>query len=316
MLNQITNITNLPNLKNKCFGGAYSIHDPELIEARDTIISSWSSVSVSHEKIKQDYFSEYKEWVNTSQNLIGFDQFSNPCFTQGTTESFAQFYLRFKNRRLRLARGEYFYHQMMYKLRFTNQFAWLEDEPLKSGDVLLISAPFSETGNIPDKLDEWLEQCDNLGIPVMLDLAYINLGTKFEIDLSHPCIEYVVTSLSKYFPLELHRIGIRWQRTKHEDQIYVINEYDYNYINILSVWLGLNMMQKFSPFWLQKKYHQYQIDWCNKLNLEPSKSIIFGIDKQGQYPDYNRGTKTNRLCFSRIWDGRMTYNENDIVKTN
>ena len=33
--------------------------------------------------------------------------------------------------------------------------------------------------------------------------------------------------------------------------------------------------------------------------------LYFGIDKLNQYPTYNRGNDTNRLCFSRVWDGRM-----------
>ena len=68
----------------------------------------------------------------------------------------------------------------------------------------------------------------------MIDLAYINLAKGLSFDLSHDCIEYVVSSLSKAFPLELSRIGIRLQKKKFEDQIYVINEDGYNYINFFN----------------------------------------------------------------------------------
>ena len=154
------------------------------------------------------------------------------CFTQGTTESFAQFYIRYRsNKRLRIARGEYFYHQMMKSLWYSNNFAWLDDEPIKEGDVVLLSVPFADTGAVPSSLEKILCDCDRLKVPVMLDLAYLNLGVDMSFDLSHPCIEYVVSSLSKVFPIENHRVGIRLQKEPFEDQIYVINEYNYNYIN-------------------------------------------------------------------------------------
>ena len=37
----------------------------------------------------------------------------------------------------------------------------------------------------------------------------------------------------------------------------------------------------------------------------PSDCVIFGLAKKGQYDEYNRGGDHNRLCFSRVWDGRI-----------
>jgi len=128
-----------------------------------------------------------------------------------------------------------------------------------------------------------------------------------DFDLSHPCIEYVVSSLSKVFPIENHRVGIRLQKEPFEDQIYVINEYNYNYINLLSAFLGTAMMKKFPADYVFEKYHDKQLALCQKLDLVPSYFVYFGIDYSGRFREYNRGSNGNRLCFSRIWDGRMTY---------
>ncbi len=126
-------------------------------------------------------------------------------------------------------------------------------------------------------------------------------------DLSHPCIEYVVSSLSKVFPIENHRVGIRLEKEPFEDQIYVINEYNYNYINLLSAYLGTAMMKKFPANYVFEKYHSKQLVFCQKLDLVPSYCVYFGIDYSGRFREYNRGGNGNRLCFSRIWDGRMKY---------
>ena len=53
--------------------------------------------------------------------------------------------------------------------------AELSNEPLVEGDVVVMSCPFSGTGNIPAGFYNILEQCEKLAIPVMLDLAYINI---------------------------------------------------------------------------------------------------------------------------------------------
>lgn len=301
--------TNLPNNKDKPFGGAYSVYDADTCRTRDESIQTYviEQSLLNHEKIKSEYLQTYKQWMFSSHpGIQGWQDYNELCFTQGTTESFAQFYLRYReNKRLRLARGEYFYHQMMKVLWYTERFAWLDEDEIREGDVVLISCPFADTGDMPVNIEELLTACDNKGVPVMLDLAYISLSINRVIDLTHPCIEYVVSSLSKVFPVELYRIGIRMQRTKFEDQLYVINEKDYNYINVLSAYVGAQLMKKYPADYIYNKYRQKQMDMCAKLNIDPSPCVYFGIDKHQQYNDYNRGTASNRLCFSRVWDGRM-----------
>ena len=64
------------------------------------------------------------------------------------------------------------------------------------------------------------------------------------------------------------------------------------------------MMKTFEADYIYKKYLDAQEVYCRTYNVEPSPCIYFGIDHNNKYPVYNRGNDTNRLCFSRIWDGR------------
>ena len=308
-----TYYTNLPDNKSKLYGGAYGVHARELIMHRDLMIKQFTTICASTqsraEEIKLDFFDTYTDWMFKPFEFKNTDLLSEMCFTQGTTESFTQFYVRFReNHRLRIAKGEYFYHQMMKSLWYKNNFAWLDEDEIKPGDVVLISLPFADTGGVYPGLDNILDQCDKHGVPVMIDLAYLNLTTgdalEYNIDFSRPCIEYVVSSLSKVFPVETMRIGIRLQKKKFEDQLYVINEENYNYINLLSAYVGTSMMQQFKPDYVFNKYRQSQIEICEQLDLEVSPCFNFGIDHKNKYPQYSRGNATNRLCFSRIWDGR------------
>ena len=52
------------------------------------------------------------------------------------------------------------------------------------------------------------------------------------------------------------------------------------------------------------KYKKQQEEYCTELGVDKSQSVVFGLDSKQQYTEYNRGTDTNRLCFSRVWDGR------------
>jgi len=304
--------TNLPDNKSKIYGGAYGIHNQLLVNHRDRSIKKFTSLNSAKmsaaENIKRQFIETYPSWMFKPFNFDNTDLLTEACFTQGTTESFAQFYIRYRNKRLRIARGEYFYHQMMKGLRYEGNFAWLEDEPIQAGDVVLISLPFADSGTYYVGIDSILDQCDYLGVPVMLDLAYLNLTVgkylNYKIDFSGPCIEYVVSSLSKVFPVENMRIGIRLQKIKAEDQLYVINEENYNYINLMSAYVGTAMMEEFSADWVVNKYRSKQLEMCDKLGLGLSPCVPFGIDYADRYPEYNRGRDSNRLCFSRVWDGR------------
>lgn len=283
------------------------------MDARDQLIRQFTTVdcdvTANAENIKSSFLELYRDWIFRCFKFDNTDLYRYACFTQGTTESFAQFYIRYRDQhRLRIKRGEYFYHQMMKSLWYSERFAWLEDDELRQGDVVLISTPFADTGAAHANLDHILNECDRLHIPVMLDLAYLNMtvGSVFDqsIDFARPCIKYVVSSLSKVFPVENLRIGIRLQKDFAEDQLYVINEKNYNYINLLSAYVGHGMMQQFEPDHVFRKYRPQQLGLCRALDLVPSPCFVFGIDQHNRYPEYNRGGITNRLCFSRIWDGR------------
>lgn len=301
-------LTGLSNLKSLLYGGAYSVWDERLCAFRDEAVHSFQ-FPTNITRLKHHYFDLYKAWMlEPHPKIQGLSQFHTPCFTNGTSDSFAQFYIKYhQSRRLRLHRGEYFYHQWIARTHYTDRFAWLEDEPLAKGDVMMISVPFANTGNCPENLEQLLTRCDELQIPVLLDFAYLNISTDMSVDLTHPCIEYIVTSLSKVFPVENWRIGIRWQRSESEDPLTIINEDGYEYINIQSMALGVAMMTEFEADWTYDQYRLLQIFKCEELGLKPSHSVYFGLDYNNQYPEYSRGGTVNRLCFSRFWDGRMTY---------
>ena len=94
---------------------------------------------------------------------------------------------------------------------------------------------------------------------------------------------------------------------RHNDDD-TLNAYTNNstpYLNTNSIWLGHELIKNFKNNYVVNKYKEVQEQYCKKLDLTPSNCVIFGIDKNNNYAEYNRGGDSNRLCFSKIWDGRI-----------
>jgi hypothetical protein len=287
----------LPNHKNKPYGGAWAIEDDTYINAIDDIITT-NGESLSN-TVPGEFIDHYKQWFQSSHNIQGISTFDKATCSLGTTETFDKFYMYNRNRRLRLFKGEYFYHQMVARKLYKDNWAWMDDEILP-GDVLVFSLPFADTGSYIHGLDKVFDQCDTHGVPVLIDMAYINLARGMQVDLSRDCIKVVTTSLSKVFPVQYHRIGMRL--TKDIDDDLMIAYQQNNYVNRFGCGLGIEMMKRFGADHTHKAYESKQKQLCNELGIEVSPCVIFGVDHTGKYQEYSRGGTTNRLCFSNVWN--------------
>jgi len=271
------------------YGGAWPVNDSELLNFIDSIKTSSSD--------PVEFLKDYKLWISSTHNILGWDNFNHLCFSNGTTESFDKFYHRHLHRRLRLLKGEYFYHQLMGKKIF-KEFQWIDHKNvLEKNDVVAISVPFADTGNVPLNLYEILNRCEELKIPVLLDLAYINLATNLELNLNYKCIDTVTSSLSKVFPLSHYRIGIRLQQELIDDTLIAYN--DNQYVNLHSTGIGHAVIKQYAADYSFQKYRAQQINICAGMSIAPSSCFIFGVDEKDFYKEYNRGAGTNRLCLSK-----------------
>lgn len=295
----MTNPT-LVNLKGLPYGGAqYVPNDIREQFVRDAIKDS--ADSLWNTTLQEEYLTKYRAWIlSTRLNTVkGIEQFPISVVTQGTTEAFDKFYLKNRQRRIRYYRGEYMYHQVAARQYF-NDSAFLEDAELDANDVVVVSLPFSDTGNEHAGMREMLEKCTRLGIPVLLDCAYIGICQGIDFDFNYPCITDITFSLSKTFPVPHLRIGMRLTRTDDDDALLVSNKTQY--INRLSISVGLKLMNNWSIDTMCDLYSETQKQFCDQLGVEPSKCVIFGVDIFGKWPQYNRGGTTNRLSFAKYLD--------------
>lgn len=246
----------------------------------------------------QDQFLDcYFEWIQKT-NLNQFknlDKFSVKAYSNGTTEGFDKFYLRNLNRRFRCFRGEYMYHGASWKL-YCPEWKFIEDAPLESTDAVVVSLPFSDTGNQHSKMNELLDTCDRLQIPVLVDCAFVGICQNIDFDFDRNCITDITFSLSKTFPVANLRIGMRLTRDDNDDGLLVHTKTNYN--NRLGAAVGLDLIQQFSVDWNVTKYQDHQIKLCQELDVVPSNTVIFGLGND-RYQQYNRGGVTNRLSLAK-----------------
>lgn len=274
------------------FGHSTAVNDSDVLEVIKTIsLENFSDVDIN-----RTFCKEYLEWIKRHSNKVtGLDEFKYAVYSHGTSEAFDKFYLKNSKRRFRCYKGEYMYH----KLAWRDKFVWnyIEDEDLHPSDAVVISLPFADTGDKHVEYHDLMRKCCELGIPVLIDCAYFGACYELTIDLAYNCITDVVFSLSKTFPVAYARIGMRYTKEDDDDTMFVYHKISYN--NKLGAQLGMQYINSFTPDFIPQKYMQKQKDFCTKLNVHPSNTILFGIDYRGKYSQYNRGGTTNRLSFHK-----------------
>lgn len=288
-------MTGIPNDKRSMdFGSAFAIQDPETTKI---LRQSFDLQCINSESVIDEFLYEYNKWIKstTSNIFTGLEDFHYQCFSNGTTEAFDKFYMKNSKKRFRCFKGEYMYHKLAWRDKFDWQY--LEDSPLHKNDAVVISLPFADTGDKHIDYHDLMRKCSDMGVPVLVDCAYFGACRNIHIDVAYPCITDVTFSLSKTFPVAYARIGMRYTKEDNDDTMFVYHKINYN--NKIGAAIGLKYFENFTPEYIPNKYLDKQLDFCNTLGVEPSKTVLFGIDHLKQYNEYNRGGPSNRLSFHK-----------------
>jgi hypothetical protein len=288
----------LLKLKSLPYGSIHSITNKELEDEVNDIISTVVKTGCLYDTNIHNLFLErFYNWILETKNntVIGLENFQSKVFTNGSTEAFDKFYLKNKNRNLRYFNGEYMYHAAIGKSYFGNVTV-LDDAPVDKNDVVVISLPFADTGDTHPQMDEVLTKCSELGVPVLIDCCYYGACADLTMDFNYSCITDITFSLAKSFPLGFIRVGMRLTRDDNNDPLFVYNKN--NYVNRLGSAVGLELLNRYNPDYNYNTYKEAQQQFCIKLGVEPSKCVFFATSKN-KFAEYNRGTESNRLCFSK-----------------
>jgi hypothetical protein len=293
-------MANLPISQDKrqtSFGSAFAIFDKETVGFLKNLKIDLHG-ALTNDSIANEFCNSYFDWISSSKNkYIGLEAYTCKAYSAGTSESFDKFYHTNNKRRFRCFRGEYVYHQIAWRDNYSN-WKFIDDEPIGENDAVIISLPFADTGNEHADYKQIMSECEKLGVPVLIDCAYSCIAGEFEFDLSYNCITDVVFSLSKVFPIAHARIGMRLSKIDNDDTLLMYQKISYN--NRIGAIIGQAFIDNFHPDYIVDKYRTKQLEFCNLLQVEPSKTVMFGLG-DAKWQQYNRGTKTNRLSFHRFF---------------
>jgi|APGre2960657404_1045060.scaffolds.fasta_scaffold00117_44 hypothetical protein len=286
----------LPNLKRLPYGGAEAVVSAHTRKTTQGMVSA-ASEYLYNDKIQNQFLERYRAWIGESyrNSFKNLDKFPVSASCNGTSEAFDKFYLDNCTRRFRCFRGEYMYHMASWRNYF--DWAFIEDGELTAQDAVVISLPFSDTGNKHPDMQRVLNEAEQLGIPVLVDCAFFGICANIDFDFDHPAITVITFSLSKSYPVSHLRIGMRLTRVDDDDSLLVMNKT--NYTNRLSAAVGLQILNHVSPDWNTQYWGAAQKELCDKLGVVPSNTVIFGIDSTDKYKAYNRGGVSNRLSLSK-----------------
>lgn len=251
---------------------------------------------LNNQKIQNNFIKTFSRWIGSSKinKLKSLDNFKYRTFTNGTSQSFDNFYLKHKYKRFRIFKGEYAYHPITWKnLKF--KWKYLEEETLKKNDALIISMPFSDLGGKHPKMETVLKKAEKLNIPTLIDCCYFGICRNINFNFNYKCIEAITFGLSKVFPISNLRVGLRFTKEDFDDSIFVYDKF--NYTNRLSQYISLQLIKKFNIDYIFNKYKKKQMIICKKLNIKPSDTVILALG-DNKWKVYNRGSKWNRLCIS------------------
>lgn len=295
----------LLKLKSLPYGSVHCIKNESLeLEVANIIDTVVKNGCLNDTEVHDRFCKKYKEWILSTKNntITGLEKFNALAFSNGTTEAFDKFYLKHKNRRIRYFKGEYMYHIASAKAYF-DEIALIEDDEIRANDVVIFSLPFADNGAEHPNMEKILQACEELNVPVLIDCCYFGVCGNVKFNFDYTCIEEIVFSLSKNFPVQHLRIGMRLTRVDNDDPLFVYNKN--KYVNRLGAAVGEQLIEKYSPDYNYNTYRNIQEMFCDQLEVTPTKCVFFATST-GKFSEYNRGTESNRLCFSKyLKDGSL-----------
>ena len=263
--------------------------------------------------IVNKFYDRIIPYLNSSEyfKIKDTSVFTNMDYSAGSQETFLNYMMLNKSKRLRLFKGDYWWHLDICD-SLGIDWAYIEDDDLLDTDFVIFSCPFALTGSPHINMIDILEVCEHRGIEVLVDLIYMpNYKSAYEIDLGYECINTITFSFSKTFPMQTAKIAVRLQKKATRDPLSISN--NENIENRLALGLGVNIMDNYPINYMVNTYKDLQDKWCNLLGLVPSNVIHFAhgsdyVNRSNQYSKYNIQTSRYNLG--------MLYQNDDWLSAN
>ena len=292
---------------------AKPIIDSEVVAVMSTVdfINNSTDHSILFDQFA--FVEAYDTWIHTSElfKISGLETFPHRLVTNGITEAFGDFYEVYTNfphrsvtneiteafgdfyeayTNLQVMRGEYTYHRDL-GIEVLDDYNDIEEH-----SALIISYPFSATGNVHPEWDKIIDVCNKRNVSVFVDCCLFGVAEIDDLDVQIDCITHVAFSFSKTFGTGGLRTGMLYKKNVDKTQVELLNSHFYT--QMAGMKLHYKLMQHFTPDYICHKYRDKQVELANSLDIEPSDTVIFGISTDKKYDHFERDAYINRLCLS------------------
>ena len=216
-----------------------------------------------------DLDNQFKEvfvnWLKSHKfsKFEGLEAFPRLDIINGCTQFIDDLYQRCGT--LQTFENDYKYHW-----RLNNDIVYATIDTLDPNKELLISMPFPFYGDVHPHMNEILDKCHELQIPVHLDGAWISCIRDIEFNFDHPAIQTFGISLSKG-GMGGNRVGLRFARKTPEGAVTIMNDFNMNSQALVS--MGIKFMEDLGPEYFWTLYEDAYNQVLTDFNLQPTKAI-------------------------------------------
>ena len=285
--------------------GGYAIDDDLTVQFINTLLYKTDIKDFTNAngftELHKTFPEKYRYWITDSEynSVQGLDNYNYQTVTNGTSESFVMFMLRYSSyKKFKFFRGDFIMHKIASNIAGV-KWSWIDTaDEVESDDAVIISCPFSDFGCEHPEMDKLFERCNSLGVPVLVDMAYYGMCDNINIDLEQDCIDDVVFSLGKTFPIINFRAGVRFSKYDVDDPVAFANTH--GIINSVGAFVGSKLLEHFGADYIPSKYRSIANEVCSDLKVEPTKCVIFGSSNRRIHSELNRGNKFTRVCLSTL----------------
>ena len=240
-----------------------------------------------------NFLNKFDSWIHSSnKNVKGLPP--NKYLTTGVTDVFDKTYIKYN--KIGIFPGEYSYHRMVLDEYLTESRITYN---LAEADIIIVSHPFSADGL---SSREKLQLADSYNKPILVDCAYFGVCSNISFDFTpYKNIVSVAFSLSKVFGTGNLRIGLLYTTDFYPYTIW--DEWGYHLHS--NVDYHYNLIDKIGPDDIAKQFKKQQLNLCDKYKLQPSDTVLFGLDNSERYNSYKRHD-INRVCLSKLYKRSWT----------
>ena len=270
-------------------------HNPYFDYLQDS--GFWNKIDASDLPLAQDAFLlEFPEWIASSKlnsfRGLDIDHFPHRVISLGTTQAFDwwHYIIASRGQRLRVFKGEYPYHRDVSSLGWNHE-QYIENAPLDKNDAVIVSIPFSGTGDKPGRWKWLVEQCEELKIPIYVDCAWFGCCEDMEAKFGPAPIRAVAFSTTKSLSCGNWRAGMVFTREKYSS-LHLQTEWHHGIH--LNTSIGLELIRNFGPDTIPNTYSKHANAVCEKFGLERSRTVHIAKGDD-TWDEYSRDGTYNRI---------------------